>query len=130
MKNEIELIENKEIDNLYNDIKLLVEQSRNKVYKTVNTEMINLYWNIGKMIVELQKGEEKAKYDDYLIERISIKLTSEFGKGFHTRNIKRMRNFYLPMKCIKEKLTIMTQVWKIGICIQLLDMEFPPIKYL
>ena len=41
-----------EIDNLYNDIKTLVEQSRIRVYKTVNVEMINLYWNIGKMIVE------------------------------------------------------------------------------
>lgn len=37
MKNEIELIENKKIDNLYNDIKLLVEQIRNRVYKTVTT---------------------------------------------------------------------------------------------
>ena len=59
------------------------------------------------MIVELQKGEEKAKYDDYLIERISIKLTSEFGKGFHTRNIKRMRKFYL---CYSNRTTLLFQL--------------------
>lgn len=34
MKNEME--DNKEIINLYNNIKLLVEQSRSKVYKTIN----------------------------------------------------------------------------------------------
>ena len=41
MKQEIEIIDNKEVNNLYNDIKLLVEESRKRVYKTVNTEMIN-----------------------------------------------------------------------------------------
>lgn len=56
------IIDTEKVDNLYNDIKLLVEKSRNRVYKTVNTEMINLYWNIGKTIVEMQGGNEKARY--------------------------------------------------------------------
>lgn len=50
---ESKIIYDNEINNLYNNIKELVQQSRTRVYKTVNTEMINLYWNIGKMIVEL-----------------------------------------------------------------------------
>lgn len=58
MKKEIEVIDNQEVDNLYNDIKILVEDSRNKVYKTVNTEMINLYWNIGKSIIKKQDGKK------------------------------------------------------------------------
>ena len=37
------MLEDVEINNLYNDIKILIEQSRNRVYKTVNVEMINLY---------------------------------------------------------------------------------------
>lgn len=61
----------------------------------MNTEMINLYWNIGKMIVEKQEGHNRAKYGDYLIESLSIQLTNEFGKGFSTRNLKRMRKLYL-----------------------------------
>ena len=84
-----------EIDNLYNNIKDLVEQSKTRVYKTVNTEMINLYWNIGKMIVEKQGGNKRAKYGDLLIEGISIKLTKYFGKGFSIQNLRRMRQFYL-----------------------------------
>lgn len=92
MKNEI--VNDNEINNLYVDIRELIEQSRNKVYKTVNTEMINLYWNIGKMIVEKQDGNERAKYGDYLLENISKKLTNDYGKGFSTRNLKRMRKLY------------------------------------
>mgnify|MGYP002869602215 CR=1 FL=1 len=44
------IIEEKEIDTFYSEIKDLIEQSRNRVYKTINTEMVNLYWNIGKKI--------------------------------------------------------------------------------
>ena len=43
MKSKIDLIDSKEVDVLYNDIKKLVEESRNRVYKTVNIEMIKLY---------------------------------------------------------------------------------------
>lgn len=88
-------VEEKEINKLYKNIKSLIERSRNRVYRTVNTEMVNLYWNIGKMIIEKQGGHTRAKYGDYLIESISKKLTNDFGKGFSTRNLKRMRKLYL-----------------------------------
>ena len=55
---------------MYNDIKLLVEESKRKVYKMVNTEMINLYWSIGKMIVDKQGKTEKAKYKDYFLNML------------------------------------------------------------
>ena len=84
-----------EIDNLYSDIKNLIINSRNRVYRTVNTEMINLYWNIGKMIVEKQDGNSRAKYKDYVTEQLSLKLTKQFGKGFSKRNLEYMRRFYL-----------------------------------
>ena len=95
MKSKIDLIDSKEVDVLYNDIKNLVEESRNRVYKTVNTEMIKLYWNIGKTIIEKQSGNKKAKYNDYITKELSIRLTTVFGKGFSKRNLERMRKFYL-----------------------------------
>lgn len=49
-----ELINNdNEINHIFDDIKELVISSRNKVYQTVNTEMLNLHWNIGKAIMEI-----------------------------------------------------------------------------
>lgn len=95
MKNEFIAVKDSETSELFDIIKNLIEQSKNRVYKTVNTEMINLYWNIGKIIVEKQEGHNRAKYGDYLIESLSIQLTNEFGKGFSTRNLKRMRKLYL-----------------------------------
>lgn len=105
MRNEI--VNDNEINNLYVDIKDLIEQSRNRVYKTVNTEMINLYWNIGKMIVERQEGNKRAKYGELLIDGISKKLTEYFGKGFSIQNLRRMRQFYL---CFPIRSALMSEL--------------------
>ncbi len=84
-----------EINNIFDNIKDLVINSRNKVYQTVNTEMLNLYWNIGKAIMEIQQGDERASYGASVLDKLSQKLTNEFGKGFSKRNLERMRKFYI-----------------------------------
>ena len=102
------LTDNNDIKYIYKNIKTLVINSRNKVYQTVNIEMIKLYWNIGKAIMEIQQGDERASYGDAVIEKLSQKLTNEFGKGFSSRNLRTMRKFYLiyPIwKTVSSKLS-------------------------
>jgi len=84
-----------EVNNIFSNIKELVINCRNRVYSTVNTEMLNLYWNIGSAIMKIQQGEERASYGDAILEKLSQKLTKEFGKGFSKRNLERMRKFYI-----------------------------------
>lgn len=103
-----EFIENEEINTVFDNIKELVISSRNRVYTTVNTEMLHLYWNIGKAIMEIQQGDERASYGDTVLEKLSQKLTNEFGKGFSSRNLRTMRKFYLvyPIwKTVSSKLS-------------------------
>ena len=69
---------NYNIDSLFDNIKDMVINSRNRVYSAVNTEMLNLYWNIGKVIVEIQQGDERAAYGDAVLDKLSQKLTNEF----------------------------------------------------
>lgn len=44
--------------------------------------MLNLYWNIGKAIMEIQQGDERASYGETILEKLSQKLTAELGKDF------------------------------------------------
>ena len=48
-----ELVE-ENVKPIFEEIKKLVNSSRERVYTAVNTEMLNLYWNIGKIIMEIQ----------------------------------------------------------------------------
>ena len=83
--------------NYYNEIKK--EFINNEVYKKAkdyskNRSDLIAYYNVGKLIVEAQGGEKRAKYGDGLIKEYSRKLTQELGKGYSVRNLKRMRRFY------------------------------------
>ena len=83
-------------DDFYKSIKDILQTARNNTYTEVNSIMVEAYWNIGKQIIhEEQNGEDKAKYGTYLIKELSKKLTTDFGKGFSSRNIRNMRQFYL-----------------------------------
>ena len=106
MNNEL-IYNEKELNNIFDNIKELVINSRNKVYQTVKTEMLNLYWNIGKAIMEIQQGDKRASYGDAVLEKLSQKLTDEFGKGFSKRNLERMRKFYI---CFPIATTLSSQL--------------------
>ena len=81
---------------LFNKVSELLKAAQNTVLQTINTTMVETYFEIGKMIVEEeQQGEERAKYGNQLITELSKKLSSDFGKGFSSTNIKQMRSFYI-----------------------------------
>ena len=84
--------------NYYNEIKnILIDNAigrKVREYKS-NQKDLESYYNVGKLLVEAQGGEERAKYGDGLIKEYSKRLTSELGKGYSTRMLKRMRLFYL-----------------------------------
>ena len=87
--------------NYYNEIKN--ELINNEIYKRVkdyskNRSDLTTYYNVGKLLIEAQGGEARAKYGDRLIKEYSKRLTDELGKGYSTRNLKRMRKFYLLQK--------------------------------
>ena len=85
-------------NNFYKEVKDVLEQARKKIYRNIQSEIVQAYWHIGKMIVEKQGGESRAKYGDRLIKELSIKLTEEYGRGFDLTNLKRMRQFFLAFE--------------------------------
>jgi predicted GNAT superfamily acetyltransferase len=62
--------------------------------------MVDAYWNVGRIIVEAQGGNEKAEYGQALLKNLSGQLRAEFGKGFDVTNLGRMKRFYLTFKNI------------------------------
>lgn len=81
---------------LLNHIRTLLAQTRRQVATTVNTAMVQTYWQIGRLIVEdEQQGQARAEYGKGVLKNLSISLTAEFGKGFDVRNLRSMRNFFL-----------------------------------
>ncbi len=86
----------KGVDSVYGRIREILETARSSAYRAVNFEMVQAYWNIGRVIIEgEQKGKARSDYGTYLLDELSKRLTAEFGKGFDRTNISKMRVFYL-----------------------------------
>lgn len=82
-------------DNLADDIRRILISARRNTITTINSNMVVGYWMIGRRIViEEQKGMEKAVYGDHLLQSLSKELTSELGNGFSYSNLYNMRQFY------------------------------------
>jgi len=80
----------------YERIRAILSDARARAYRAINTAMVAAYWEIGRAIVEQeQQGQQRAEYGQALLEELSSRLKSEFGKGFDPSNLAKMRAFYL-----------------------------------
>ena len=87
--------------NYYKEIKDIL--IKNETYKRVkdyskNRNELNSYYEVGKILVEAQGGEDRAKYGNKLIKTYSERLTKEIGKGYDERNLRYMRMFYIKFQ--------------------------------
>lgn len=71
----------------------MVEESRYKVLKSVNAELIQLYWNVGKYLLEKSSSSD---WGDSFIDETANRIKQQYPdlKGFDRRNLYRMRQFY------------------------------------
>lgn len=85
------------IDNniLFSEIKEIILQSRQRVFRMANSVLLETYWQIGKLIIEdEQQGKDRAEYGKAVLKTLANQLTLEFGKGFDDSNLRNMRSFY------------------------------------
>ena len=79
--------------NFLTGLKERIRHARTTAARVVNRELILLYWDIGRAIVEKQQA---ARWGDAVVERLSGDLRAEFPdmRGFSSDNLWRMRRFY------------------------------------
>lgn len=87
----------KEMKRIIDSIKKDIINTRNKIRYSANTELINMYFRMGKNI------SENAKYGAKFITTLSITLKLDFpdAVGFSERNLWRMKAFYEQYKDLK-----------------------------
>ena len=82
-------------DELFERISKLVDESRNHISKVVNTAMVYTYYSIGQYVIEYeQSGKYRAAYGKGVLNRLSRRLTDEYGKGWSVETLTKCRKFY------------------------------------
>lgn len=81
------------LENQFADIVQLIKQSRANAIKAVNTELINLYWNVGEYI---NKQLASARWGEKTVDELANFIQKNYPelKGFNRRGLYRMKQFY------------------------------------
>lgn len=92
-----ELVEGSEYAEFLNELKERIGTAQTRAVLAINKELISLYWDIGKRIVENQK---EMGWGKSVVEQLALDIRKEFPdvKGFSARNLWDMRRFYLTYK--------------------------------
>ncbi len=91
---------------LLDNIRQLLTSSRQTLAQTINHAMVQIYWHMGRLIVEdEQQGQSCSAYGKQQLEQLSQTLQTEFGKGFDVSNLRNMRRFYATYP-IQETLSL------------------------
>jgi len=93
IKNKFEETSIKDYTSVLVQIKRQIEEAQVRAISAVNTELIKLYWAIGKIIFEKQQINA---WGSSIIEKLARDLQNLFPKmaGFSKRNVFRIQAFY------------------------------------
>ncbi len=81
----------------YNEINNIIEglEVNTKVRRVLEeNEKVKAYWNIGRILVEVQEGNKQVKYGTNLIKKWSINFNELYGKNYDYASLVRYRKFY------------------------------------
>ena len=113
-------MKNEEIEGyepLLEGLKELIHKKQYQVLKLINSETINLYWEIGE---EIYKQQEEEGWGKSIVQVLSTELQKEFpgAKGYSAANLWRMRNFYLTYRDSKKLAPLVREIsWSNNIII-------------
>jgi predicted nuclease of restriction endonuclease-like (RecB) superfamily len=109
MENNMVQVKTIQYEDFLSSLKGEIISARQKVYQTVNKQLLELYLNIGKSIYE---KVELSKWGEGIIEKLSVDLRKSFPdmKGFSKENLWRMKRMYETYKDYPKLSTLSTEL--------------------
>ena len=95
MKNGASLAKYTHTSDILQDMREIIEVSRDNAYRAVNLALVRRNWLLGRRIAEEElKGDSRAEYGLEIIKKLAKELTKEYGKGFDRTNLYHYLKFY------------------------------------
>lgn len=92
----LSLMDTDRINSLYNRVNGHIAQARQRIQRTIDTEMVKAYWLIGQEIVEEEQfGYERSEYGKAVLKNLSMRLQQQYKRGFGVDTLEQARNFFI-----------------------------------
>jgi len=92
-KNELQLTDTEQENIVFSNVSQIIEKRKFNVISTANSQIILMFWEIGKYINSVILGTERAEYGKKILSTVSTKLVENYGKSFVEANLYRMKRF-------------------------------------
>lgn len=95
MMQGVDIIKTNSTDDIIEDVRDIIERTRDYAFRAVNVAMVQRNWLLGKRIAEEELlGGDRAEYGKVIIRRLADYLTEQYGKGFTKSNLYQFVQFY------------------------------------
>jgi len=93
----------------FDEVLTLIEAARRRAYQAINTELVDLYWELGKYI---SKKIASAEWGDGVVDELAATIANRYPgmRGYTRRNLFRMRQFYDAYEGNKKVSPLVTQL--------------------
>jgi len=93
----------------FDEVLALIEAARRRAYQAINTELVDLYWELGKYI---SKKIASAEWGDGVVDELAATIARQYPgvRGYTRRNLFRMRQFYDTYQGNKKVSPLVTQL--------------------
>lgn len=97
------------LESSFGEVVDLIQQARQRAFHAVNTELIDLYWQVGEYI---HRKLETAAWGEGVVEQLARYIARQQPdiKGFTRRNLFRMRQFYETYRSDKKVAPLVRQL--------------------
>lgn len=118
-KSDIALVE----EPLVEQLRELIENTRQRVASVVSDETSQLYWNVGNAINTFVLQGKRAEYGKQIVVSVARQLVAEYGDSFEEKNLRRMMQFateypdFSDCRITDTKIEKSKHVWKIEKCV-------------
>ena len=95
------------------DVRNIISTAKEHTYKTANLMIVVSNWLVGRRIVlQEQKGKDRAEYGKRIITIASQELTRSFGKGYAETTLKNYRKFYMQFSNLQIRQPLLAEFEK------------------
>lgn len=96
-------------DDRFEEVLGLIKNARQRAVQAVNTQLIDLYWQVGAYI---SRKLERAEWGESVVSQLAAHLaqTQPGLRGFTKRNLFRMRQFYEAYRNDEKVSALLTQL--------------------
>ena len=92
-KNEIQMPDTEQENILFSNVSEIIESRKFNAISLANSQVVLMFWEIGKYINSTILGMERAEYGKQIVVTLSRQSVAKYGRSFEDKNLRRMMQF-------------------------------------